>query len=92
MTDAAAPPRPSLAPDLRRFARAVVPTATAAGLQLATFVLTGRALGPETFGLLAATYAIAAVATDAAGLGGDAALVREIAVDRARTGRGGRRR
>ncbi|HVH04336.1 MAG TPA: oligosaccharide flippase family protein, partial [Amaricoccus sp.] len=81
---AAAPPRASLAPDLRRFARAVVPTATAAGLQLATFVLTGRALGPEAFGLVAATYAIAAVATDVAGLGGDAALAREIAVDRTR--------
>ena len=84
MTDAAAPPGASLAPDLRRFARAVVPTATAAGLQLATFVLTGRALGPEAFGLVAATYAFAAVATDVAGLGGDAALVREIAVDRTR--------
>ena len=55
MTDAAAPPRPSLAPDLRRFARAVVPTATAAGLQLATFVLTGRGNEPEGFGAEGAT-------------------------------------
>ena len=83
MTDAAFA-RSAARPDLHRFARAIVPTAAAAALQLATFVLTGRALGPETFGLLAATYAIAAVATDVAGLGGDAALVREIAVDRTR--------
>jgi O-antigen/teichoic acid export membrane protein len=79
-----APARVALAPDLRRFARAIVPTAAAAALQLATFVLTGRALGPETFGLLAATYAIAAVATDVAGLGGDAAMVRAVAVDPSR--------
>jgi len=79
-----APAGVAVAPDLRRFATAIVPTAAAAVLQLATFVLTGRALGPETFGLLAATYAVAAVATDVAGLGGDAAMVRSVAVDPAR--------
>ena len=67
--------------DLRTFALAVVPTAAAAALQLATFVLTGRALGPETFGLVAVTYAIAAVAADVTGLGADAAMVRGVAVD-----------
>jgi O-antigen/teichoic acid export membrane protein len=82
VTDAAAPA--TLAPDLRRFVAAAAPTAAAAALQLATFVLTGRALGPESFGLLAATYAVAAVATDVAGLGGDAALVRAVALDPAR--------
>ena len=65
-----------------------MPTAAAAALQLATFVLTGRALGPETFGLVAVTYAIAAVAADVAGLGGDAAMVRE----RRRRSRAPRRR
>ena len=76
MTDAAVVPGRARQ-DLRTFALAVVPTAAAAALQLATFVLTGRALGPETFGLVAVTYAIAAVAADVAGLGGDAAMVRE---------------
>jgi O-antigen/teichoic acid export membrane protein len=80
VTDAATA-RLAIDPDLRRFAVALIPTATAALLQLATFVLTARALGPGAFGLVAATYAIAAVAADVAGLGGDAAMVRGIAVD-----------
>jgi O-antigen/teichoic acid export membrane protein len=83
VTDAATA-RLGIDPDLRRFAVAVVPTAAAAVLQLATFVLTGRALGPEAFGLVAATYAVAAVAADVAGLGADAAMVRSVAVDPAR--------
>jgi O-antigen/teichoic acid export membrane protein len=63
--------------DLRRFLLSVAPTGAAAGLQLVTFALTARALGPETFGALAVVYGVSAVATEVAGLGGDAALVRE---------------
>jgi O-antigen/teichoic acid export membrane protein len=85
VTDAATAP-PAIDPDLRRFGIALLPTAAAALLQLATFVLTARALGPETFGPVAGTYAIAAVAADVAGLGGDAAMVRSVAVDPGRRG------
>lgn len=69
------------AADLRRVAVAVGPTAAAAGLQLLVFALTARALGPAVFGALAAVYAVAAIATDVAGLGGDQAMVRAAARD-----------
>ena len=84
MVAAAAVDPPAGTGDLRRFLAAVVPTGGAAALQLATFVLTGRALGPGTFGLLAVCSAVAAVATDVVGLGGDAAMVRAVVLDRRR--------
>ncbi len=83
MADAAAFPRLPAA-DLHRFALSVVPTAAAAALQLVVFALTARALGPGAFGALAAVYAVAAIATDAAGLGGDQAMVRAVASDGSR--------
>ena len=79
MSDAALVPART-AGDLRAFALAVAPTAAAAVLQLATFVLTARALGAEAFGPVAASFAVAAVAADVAGLGADAAMVRSVAV------------
>lgn len=69
------------AADLRRLVLAIGPTAVAAALQLLVFALTARALGPAAFGALAAVYAVAAIATDAAGLGGDQAMVRDAARD-----------
>lgn len=82
MADAAAQSdaRPSAA-DIRRVALAIGPTAAAAALQLAVFALTARGLGPAGFGALAAVYAVAAIATDVAGLGGDQAMVRAAARD-----------
>jgi O-antigen/teichoic acid export membrane protein len=73
--------------DLRRFVLTVGPTGAAALLQLATFALTARSLGPETFGLLAVVYGVAVIATDVAGLGADTAMVRDAALDPARFAR-----
>lgn len=81
MADAAAPPDARRGTDLGRVALAAGPTAAAAALQLLVFALTARALGPAAFGALAAVHAIAAIATDAAGLGGDQAMVRASARD-----------
>lgn len=84
VADAAAAPGAAgagAAADLGRVALAVGPTAAAAGLQLLVFALSARALGPAAFGGLAAVYAVAAIATDAAGLGGDQAMVRAAARD-----------
>lgn len=82
MAEAAALPdaRPR-ADDFRRVALAVGPAAVAAALQLLVFALTARALGPAAFGALAAVYAVAAVATEVAGLGGDQAMVPAAARD-----------
>jgi O-antigen/teichoic acid export membrane protein len=70
--------------DAVRFLLAIGPTLAAAALQLVVFALTARAVGPAAFGALAAVYAVSAIATDVAGLGGDLALVRAAATDRAR--------
>ena len=84
MTDAAAPPG-ALAPDLRRFARAGRPDGDMGRPQLATFVLTGRALGPEAFGLGCRDlrHRRRGVRTSPASAA-TPPLVREIAVDRTR--------
>ena len=76
-----AAPRPRPEGDLRRFVLTVGPTGAAALLQLATFAFTARALGPEAFGLLAVVYGVSIIATDITGLGADAAMVRDAAVD-----------
>jgi O-antigen/teichoic acid export membrane protein len=67
--------------DAGRILLSLGPAGSGALLQLATFVLSARALGPEAFGLLAAVYAVSVIATDIAGLGGDAAMVRATALD-----------
>jgi O-antigen/teichoic acid export membrane protein len=87
VADAAAPSGARRAADLGRVAVAVGPAAVAAGLQLLVFVLTARALGPAAFGALAVVYAVSAIATDAAGLGGDQAMVRATARNPAVFGR-----
>jgi O-antigen/teichoic acid export membrane protein len=81
---APAPEAPQPGGDLRRFVLTVGPTGAAALLQLATFALTARAMGPETFGVLAVVYAVSVIAADVAGLGADAAMVRDAAVDHGR--------
>lgn len=78
---AGSPTRLLLTPNRRRFLASVVPTGLAAALQLATFALTARALGPEAFGLLAVIYATTVIATDIAGLGGDLAMVRTVSLE-----------
>lgn len=70
--------------DLRRFLLSLAPAAGAAAAQLAVFAMTARALGPEAFGLLAAVYGVSVIATEIAGLGGDSAMVRTVAVEPAR--------
>lgn len=82
MTDTPLAAAPALlTDDRRRFLASVLPSGAAAALQLVTFALTARALGPETFGLLAVVYATTVIASDVAGLGGDLAMVRTVALD-----------
>jgi O-antigen/teichoic acid export membrane protein len=67
--------------DAARILLSLGPAGSGALFQLTTFALSARALGPEAFGLLAAVYAVSVIATDIAGLGGDAVMVRATALD-----------
>jgi O-antigen/teichoic acid export membrane protein len=69
------------------FARTMLPTVGALGLQLVAFAVTARALGVEQFGRYTAILAIAAVGVELTGLGSMDLLVRAVARDATRFSR-----
>jgi O-antigen/teichoic acid export membrane protein len=64
------------------FARTMVPTMGALGLQFVTFAITARGLGVEQFGRYTALLAIVGIGVELVGLGGADILVRAVARER----------